>query len=215
MLIVVDFLFLRLRLSGLVGRLLINRSSRRPHIEKLAAAKIHPSSGSRRVGVHYAASILQCVSDSPQSCRQLENSWLACCDQIPLLRIPHSVTHCGGFSPICPGRRSILHFGDRHVSKLGFEIRRPSRFDAEARKYKCKSAAPLKKGLSLTLLLQCISSARRGCLVNEGELRQPACSCQLAASLTSKSSSCPLQGPESVVGGTMRHIRPRCLVIAA
>lgn len=64
MLIVVDFLFLRLRSSRLVGRLLINRSSRRPHIEKLAAAKIHPSSGSRRVGAHYAASILQCVADS-------------------------------------------------------------------------------------------------------------------------------------------------------
>jgi hypothetical protein len=215
MLIVADFLFLRLRLSGLVGRLLINRSSRRPHIEKLAAAKIYPSSGSRRVGVHYAASILQCVSDSPQSCRQLENSWLACCDQIPLLRIPHGVAHFGGFSTICPGRRSIFHFGARHVSKLGFQIRRPPRFDAEARNYKCKSAAPLKKGLSLVLLLQCISSARMGCLANKGKHLPPACSCQQAASLTSKSSSRPLQGPEFVVGGTMRHIRPQSLVIVA
>jgi hypothetical protein len=67
------------------------------------------------------------------------------------LRIPHGVAHFGGFSPICPGRRRFFHLGDRHVSKLGFEIRRPPRFDAEARKYKCKSAAPLKKELSLAL----------------------------------------------------------------
>ena len=39
---VVNFLFVRLRLSEEVGHYLINRCSRRPHIEKLAAAKIQP-----------------------------------------------------------------------------------------------------------------------------------------------------------------------------
>jgi hypothetical protein len=47
-----------------------------------------------------------------------------------------------------------------------------------------------------------------GCLVNEGKLLHPVCSCQQAASLASKSSSHPLQGPEFVVGGTIRRTFP-------
>jgi len=49
-------------LSGVIGHLLINGSSRSPHFEKMAAVKMHPP-GSRRLGVHYAASILQSVAD--------------------------------------------------------------------------------------------------------------------------------------------------------
>jgi hypothetical protein len=59
-------------------------------------------------------------------------------------------------------------------------------------------------------LLQCISSARMGCPVNEGKLLHPTCSCKQAASFTSKSGSYPVQGPEFVVGGAMRHTFLAC-----
>lgn len=52
-----------LRLPGLVGCPLICRSSHGPHFENLAAVKMHAPSGSWRLGVHFAASILQCVVD--------------------------------------------------------------------------------------------------------------------------------------------------------
>ena len=56
-------LFLRSRRFNRVRDLFINRLSRRPHIQNLAAVKIHPAAA-WRLGVHGAGSILQSVTDS-------------------------------------------------------------------------------------------------------------------------------------------------------
>jgi hypothetical protein len=57
--IVVDLLFLHIGISGLAGGSLINRGSGRPHVEKLAAVKVHAPAGSRCLSPHCASPLLQ------------------------------------------------------------------------------------------------------------------------------------------------------------